>query len=115
MDGIDRKLVHLLQEDASQSAAELGEAVGLSATSCWRRIQRLRDRGVLTRRVELVDRKAVNLGLMALVEIQATNHSAAWLEQFVGVGGWIRLHNVLPRGGKWPATHLVIQSMPKVW
>jgi len=89
MDGIDRELVHLLQEDASLSAAELGEAVGLSATSCWRRIQRLRDRGVLTRRVELVDRNAVNLGLMALVEIQATDHSAAWLEQFVsGIEGF---------------------------
>jgi len=83
MDRIDRDLVRLLQEDASRSTAELGEAVGLSATSCWRRVQRLRDRGVLTRRVELVDRTAVNLGLMALVEIQATDHSATWLDRFV--------------------------------
>jgi len=83
MDRIDRDLVQLLQEDASLSTADLGEAIGLSSTSCWRRIQRLRDRGVLTRRVDLVDRAAVNLGLMALVEIRATDHSAAWLDQFV--------------------------------
>ena len=75
--------MQLLQEDASLSTADLGEAIGLSSTSCWRRIQRLRDRGVLTRRVDLVDRTALNLGLMALVEIRATDHSAAWLDQFV--------------------------------
>ncbi|MEC9000767.1 MAG: Lrp/AsnC family transcriptional regulator [Actinomycetota bacterium] len=83
MDDVDRHLVQILQEDASLSTSELGEKVGLSATSCWRRIQRLRERGVLTRRVELVDRTKVNLGLMALVEIRASDHSAAWLDQFV--------------------------------
>lgn len=82
MDQFDRDLVRLLQEDASLSTAELGDTIGLSATSCWRRIQRLRERGVITQRVALVDPSAVNLGLTALVEIQATDHSASWLERF---------------------------------
>ncbi|SVC87419.1 uncharacterized protein METZ01_LOCUS340273 [marine metagenome] len=82
MDDIDRNLLRLLQEDASLSTADLGAAVGLSATSCWRRVQRLQDQGVLRGRVALVDPASVGRGLTALVEIQATDHSADWLEQF---------------------------------
>ncbi|HAQ23406.1 MAG: ArsR family transcriptional regulator [Acidimicrobiaceae bacterium] len=83
MDRIDRDLVQLLQQDSSMSTAELGETIGLSATSCWRRVQRLRERGVIKGRVDLVDPAAINLGLTALVEIRANDHSASWLEQFV--------------------------------
>ena len=82
MDDIDRDLLRLLQEDASLSTADLGAAVGLSATSCWRRVQRLQDQGVLRGRVALVDPATVGRGLPALVELQATDHSADWLEQF---------------------------------
>ncbi len=82
MDSIDRHLLRLLQIDASLSTAELGEAVGLSATSCWRRVQRLQDQGILLGRVALVDPASVGRGLTALVEIRATDHSADWLEQF---------------------------------
>ena len=83
MDRIDRDLVQLLQQDSSMSTAELGETIGLSATSCWRRVQRLRERGVIKGRVALVDPAAINLGLTALVELRANAHSASWLEQFV--------------------------------
>ena len=82
MDLTDRKILQLLQEDASLSARELGEAVGLSATPCWRRVQRLEREGVITRRVALVDPAAVNLGVTALVQVRTANHSAAWLRQF---------------------------------
>ena len=82
MDHIDRDLLRLLQKDASLSTADLGAAVGLSATSCWRRVQRLQDQGVLRGPVALVDPATVGRGLTALVEIQATDHSADWLEQF---------------------------------
>jgi Lrp/AsnC family transcriptional regulator len=82
VDAVDREILQLLQEDASLSARELGETVGLSATPCWRRVQRLERDGVITRRVALVDPAAVNLGVTALVQIRTANHSAAWLHQF---------------------------------
>ena len=41
MDVIDRKILAVLQEDASLSVAEIGSRVGLSSTPCWKRIQRL--------------------------------------------------------------------------
>jgi Lrp/AsnC family transcriptional regulator len=41
LDAIDRKILAVLQEDASLSVAEIGDRVGLSSTPCWKRIQRL--------------------------------------------------------------------------
>ena len=87
MDEIDRNLLRLLQEDGALSASELGESVGLAGTSCWRRVQRLQQLGVITKRVALVDPAAVNLGVAALVEIRTNDHSEAWLDRFTtGIG-----------------------------
>ena len=55
LDAIDRKILTVLQEDASLSVAEIGDRVGLSSTPCWKRIQRLEADGVILRRVALVD------------------------------------------------------------
>ncbi len=41
MDDIDRKLLGILQEDATLSIAQMAERIGLSATPCWKRIQKL--------------------------------------------------------------------------
>ncbi len=82
MDKVDREIVQLLQHDASLSAREVAEQVGLTATPCWRRIQNLEKSGVITGQVALVDPAAVNLGVTALVQIRTNNHSAEWLGQF---------------------------------
>lgn len=82
MDEVDREIVRLLQEDASLSARELGDAVGLTATPCWRRVQNLERDGIIQRRVALVDPEKINLGVTAIVHIRTNDHSAAWLEQF---------------------------------
>ena len=55
LDAIDRKILTVLQDDASLSVAEIGDRVGLSSTPCWKRIQRLEADGVIQRRVALVD------------------------------------------------------------
>ena len=49
MDAIDRKILTVLQEDASLSVADIGSRVGLSSTPCWKRIQRLEADGVILR------------------------------------------------------------------
>ena len=50
LDAIDRKILTVLQEDASLSVAEIGDRVGLSSTPCWKRIQRLEADGVILAR-----------------------------------------------------------------
>ena len=82
MDEVDRKLLALLQQDATLSVAQIAERVGLSPTPCWRRIQKMEQAGVIARRVALVSPEAVGLGLTVLVEIEAPEHSADWLAGF---------------------------------
>jgi Lrp/AsnC family transcriptional regulator len=82
MDGIDRKLLELLQGDATLSLAQLAEKVGLSATPCWKRIRKLEANGVITQRVALVDPELVGVGLTVFVGVEAGAHTPEWLERF---------------------------------
>lgn len=82
VDEVDRDIVRLLQQDAALSARELGDAVGLTPTPCWRRVRALEEAGVITRRVALVDPTTVNLGVTALVNIRTNDHSSAWVATF---------------------------------
>ena len=82
LDAIDRKILTVLQEDASLSVAEIGDRVGLSSTPCWKRIQRLEADGVILRRVALVDQNKIGLGISVFVSVESSDHSEAWLRKF---------------------------------
>src|SRR3954454_21380117 len=82
MDDIDRQLIDILQRDATLSIAQMAERVGLSATPCWKRIQKLEAQGVITRRVAVVDPDRVGVGLSVLVSIEAGEHTPEWLQRF---------------------------------
>ena len=87
MDAIDRKILAVLQEDASLSVADIGGRVGLSSTPCWKRIQRLEADGVIQKRVALVDQDRIGLGITVFVSIETGDHSQDWLERFAKVVG----------------------------
>jgi Lrp/AsnC family transcriptional regulator len=82
MDLTDRHIIRLLQEDASLSVAEIGKQVGLSSTPCWKRIQRLEEEGIITRRVAVIDPDKVGLGITVFVSIETGDHSEAWIANF---------------------------------
>lgn len=85
MDLTDRKILAILQEDASLAVAEVAARVNLSQTPCWRRIQKLEESGVIRRRVALVDPQALGLDLTVFVEVQSPDHSKEWLDGFAAV------------------------------
>src|SRR5689334_25091866 len=85
IDAIDRKILRVLQEDASLSVAEIGERVGLSSTPCWKRVQRLENEGIITGKVALVDQDKIGLGLSVFVSVESDDHSDAWLRKFAAV------------------------------
>jgi len=87
MDAIDRKILAVLQEDASLSVADIGARVGLSSTPCWKRIQRLEAEGVILRRVAIVDQDKIGLGVTVFVSVETGDHSEAWLARFAEVVG----------------------------
>ena len=82
MDEIDRMLLDLLQQDATLSIAQMAERVGLSPTPCWKRIQKLENRGVIIRRVAVLEPERVGVGLSVLVSIEAGEHTPEWLQRF---------------------------------
>ncbi len=85
LDEVDRRLLILLQQDASLTLKELAKKVHLSSTPCWKRIQRLHDVGVIKNTVALLDGQKVNLDLTVFVAIKTKEHNIAWSEQFTEV------------------------------
>jgi len=81
-DAIDRRLLTILQQDATTPIAELAERVGLSQTPCWKRVKRLQESGVIRRKVALLDQDALDLSLTVFVAIRTNRHDKEWLETF---------------------------------
>ena len=81
MDTIDRKLLALLQDDADRPLTELADAVNLTATPCWKRIQRLQRNGVIRKKVVLCEPAKLNLGLTAFVAVRTLQHNEQWLRK----------------------------------
>ena len=82
LDAIDRKILALLQEDATIALADLSRAVGLSPTPCWKRVQKLDKAAVITGRVALLDPRKIGLSLTVFVSIETDDHSQPWLARF---------------------------------
>lgn len=61
LDPIDARILDILQQDAGLSVAEVADRVGLSASPCWRRIKRLEDAGLITKRVTLLNAQLLGL------------------------------------------------------
>lgn len=79
---MDLKILKLLQQDCTRPVADIGKAVGLSTTPCWRRIQKMEEAGVIRKRVALLDAEQVSAGVSVFVAIKTDQHSLDWLERF---------------------------------
>ncbi|MBB6559634.1 Lrp/AsnC family transcriptional regulator [Acidovorax soli] len=75
-------MIEILQIDAETPIADMAARVGLSATPCWRRVQRLKEMGVITRQVALVDAAKVNVGVTVFVSVRTSTHTEEWFEHF---------------------------------
>lgn len=82
LDQIDRRILALLQEDATLPVADIAARIGLSATPCWKRIKRLEREGVIERRVAILNRERLGLGVTVIVAVRTAHHSDEWLDSF---------------------------------
>lgn len=82
LDQYEKKILRELQSDASLTTAQLAERVGLSASPCWRRVDRLEREGVIQRRVAIVDREKVGLNAHVFVQVKLNAHGRANLDEF---------------------------------
>lgn len=83
MDRIDRKLLNLLQRDASRTNAHMADEVGLSPSSCLRRIRRLRQAGIIDRIVAILNPARAGRRLRAVVTVEPRLHGGPNTRQFL--------------------------------
>jgi Lrp/AsnC family transcriptional regulator len=82
MDAIDQKLLEILQQDATVPVAELAQRVNLSQTPCWKRVQRLKESGMIRAQVALCDAAKLGVGTTVFVSVRTNQHNEAWARQF---------------------------------
>ena len=82
MDRTDRKILALLQQDATLPVADVAKRVGLSTTPCWRRIQKMEEEKIIERRVAILDPAKVDVGVTVFVSIKTDKHNSEWLKRF---------------------------------
>ena len=83
LDDLDRKILSLLQGDASLPLEEIASRVGASRTPVWNRIRRMREQGVIRAQVALLDAEALGLEACFFVLIRTTEHDADWAARFL--------------------------------
>jgi Lrp/AsnC family transcriptional regulator len=82
LDRFDRKILSLVQQDASRSTGEIAQLVGLSQAPCWRRLQRLKEDGFIRGQVALLDRRKIGLHAQIFAQVKLTATGRSNLEDF---------------------------------
>jgi DNA-binding Lrp family transcriptional regulator len=82
LDATDRRLLSLLQADASLTNQALAERAHISPATCLRRVRRLMEAGVIERRMAIVSPDALGAGITAVLEVTLDRQDAARFEAF---------------------------------
>jgi Lrp/AsnC family transcriptional regulator len=82
LDSVDKKILEALQRDATLSVADIADLVGTSQSPCWRRIQRLRDSGVIIGQVTLLDRRLLGLNTQIFAQVKLNDQSREMQDAF---------------------------------
>jgi len=82
IDGIDAKILHLIQGNAALSVADIADKVGLSSSPCWRRIKRMEEAGIIKQRVTILDRGKLGLDFEVFVAVKLALPNRTNMEKF---------------------------------
>ena len=82
LDAVDRRILDLLQSQPGINAAAVGEKIGLSQSAVWRRMQSLREHGIIRDQPVKIDREKVGLNTMVFAHVKLTSHGRSNLAAF---------------------------------
>jgi Lrp/AsnC family transcriptional regulator len=82
IDDTDRSILKILQNDSTVSLEAIAERLSVSVNTCWRRVRRLEEEGIIQARVAICDPEKLGLGQTVFVAIKTNDHSSAWLKKF---------------------------------
>jgi len=78
----DKRVLRLLQQDASKGKLELSELANLSASTLWRRVRELEETGIIDRTVAILNPDKVGAPVCFIVQVNMKNHHAKTLLEF---------------------------------
>ena len=82
MDDVDKKILSIIQKDATIPLSELSKKVGISKTPSWNRIRKMEEEGTIKSRVTVLDNKKINLNIVVFLSVSVSSHSEEWLIDF---------------------------------
>ena len=82
LDKVDRKLLNLLQKDNRIPTRDLADKLHISQPTCLRRVRELREMGIISAEVAMVDPFALGYGMLAFLEISLSDQSDAHMQEF---------------------------------
>jgi Lrp/AsnC family transcriptional regulator, cysteine-sensing transcriptional activator len=82
LDKADLRILEVLQQHGNLSAAEVAEKVDMTTSTCWRRITRLEEAGVIRSRVTLLDREKVGLNVTVFSRVKLAAHGRDSMGRF---------------------------------
>jgi len=77
------KILEQMQNDCTLSTSELAERVGLSQSPCWRRLQRLKDKGFIKKQVAILDRAKLGPSMYIFAYLKMATLTEREREDFV--------------------------------
>jgi Lrp/AsnC family transcriptional regulator, leucine-responsive regulatory protein len=98
VDGIDRKLLRLVQDKGRIPVSELAEEIGLSEAPSWRRLRRLEEGGWVSGYHAHLDRKRLGYTVFAFVSVRFSIHhldmDATFTSTMLALPSVLSCHNV---------------------
>jgi Lrp/AsnC family transcriptional regulator, leucine-responsive regulatory protein len=83
LDATDYRLLELLQQDAQMPVAQLADRVNVSAPTCYKRIQRLRDQRLIQKEIAVVAPSTMGWPISMLVLVTLEREKKESLQDFV--------------------------------
>ena len=83
LDDLDRRILRQYQGDPAAPVAELAERAGVSAATCWRRIERMQEAGIIRAREAVIDWQALGYGVEVSLRFTLEKSDPRAFDQFM--------------------------------
>lgn len=82
MDDADKRILRALQQNPDLTMRELGEVTGLSHTPCWRRVNKLKESGVIEAKRYILNASAAGYSIVVFCFVRMKEHNRESLNEF---------------------------------
>lgn len=82
IDAIDKKILHLLQQNAKTTNKELASQLNLTISPIYERIKRLENSGYIKRYVAVLNKDMIEQSVTTFCSVSMKNHNEAFIDKF---------------------------------